>query len=51
MAMDKLTDYSGEFIQNLQPSDFSPDTLAELVKLCWKFSYVENEHLKSGVVA
>ena len=31
--MDKLTDYSGEFIQNLQPGDFSPETLAELLKL------------------
>ena len=31
--MDKLSDYSGEFLPNLKPSDFSPDTLAGLVTL------------------
>lgn len=31
--MRKLTDYSGEFIPSLKPSDFSPDTLVELLKL------------------
>ena len=29
----KLSDYSGEFLPNLKLSDFSPDTLAELLKL------------------
>jgi len=29
----KLSDYSGEFLPDLKLSDFSPDTLAELLKL------------------
>ena len=31
--MKKLSDYSGEFLPNVKLSDFSPDTLAELLKL------------------
>ena len=33
VKLKKLTDYSGEFLPNLKLSDFSPDTLAELLKL------------------
>jgi hypothetical protein len=33
VMLTKLNDYSGEFLPNLKLSDFSPDTLAELLKL------------------
>ena len=29
----KLSDYSGEFLPDIKPSDFSPETLAQLLKL------------------
>lgn len=34
--MRKLDDYSGEFLRHLKFSDFSPDTLAELLTLYCK---------------
>ncbi len=31
--MKKLSDYSGRFLPDLKPGDFSPDTLAQLLTL------------------
>ncbi len=36
VILSKLTDYSGEFLPNLEFADFSPDTLAELLELYCK---------------
>jgi hypothetical protein len=33
VILKKLTDYSGELLPNLEPGDFSSDTLAQLLKL------------------
>jgi hypothetical protein len=33
VVLEKLSDYSGEFLPDTKPSDFSPETLAELLKL------------------